>query len=487
MKKSFFLLCAILATNCINAQIEEFERVDETSAPTQSGSPLGLFKEYDGQHMLNQTVPFNIVGEKIFLSNPNPISISRDQTTYALDDDKEFNLAIQILPNKAWRFTPLNKGYYDVIGEYVDLQSINELHDSIKSLKFQADKYNYYNYSLSQLSSRLGGEIPSSSIESCKTNAKSLDLFFDCFGHPSVYIIPKGQLEGRINRKEEIDVMYKLKDSNNNIFLVTHRDRNVLVGSNIAVPVISIKKFIAVRGYETIKKSLEGNEFLFKYDFLRGDFTIFDFVKKQCITFQQGTIFVCKKVSVIDNCIVATLEDKSQPSNNVTVAVYKIGKYTFKGAYNEARGFIEVENIEGLIFVNGDPDSWTAETKLMGNLASINAVLDEQDKQRAAEFEKEKAEKEKKKQSLTHKYGLKYAQDIIDGKASVGMSKEMCKEALGSPDEITKSTNSSGSVEIWVYSLYHKYYPSLYPIIVVTFTNEKVTSVNEYTDSNYIF
>lgn len=486
MKKSFFLLCAILATNCINAQIEEFERVDETSAPTQSGSPLGLFKEYDGQHMLNQTVPFNLVGEKIFLSNPNPISISRDQTTYALDDDKEFNLAIQILPNKTWRFTPLNKGYYDVIGEYVDLQSINELHDSIKSLKFKTDKYNYYNYSLSKASNRLGGEIPSSSIESCKTNAKSLDLFFDCFRYPSVYIIPKGQLEGRISRKEDIDVMYKLRDSNNNIFLVTHRDRNVLVGSNIAIPVISIKKFIAVRGYETIKKSLEGNEFLLKFDYLRGDFKIFDFIKKQYITFQQGTIFVCKKVSVIDNYIVATLEDKSQSSNNVTVAVYQIGKYTFNGAYNEARGFIEVNNIEGLILIDGNPDSWETGTKLMGNLASINAVLDEQDKQRAAEFEKEKAEKEKKKQSLVRKYGPTYAQDIIDGKASVGMTKEMCKEALGSPDEISKRTDASGAIEIWVYSLYHKHYPSLYPIIVVIFTNDKVTSVNEYTDSNYI-
>ena len=193
MKKSMFLLCAILATICINAQIEEFDRVVEISTPTQRGSPLGLFNVYDGQHMLNQAVPFNLVGEKVFLSNPNPISISRDHTTYALDDGRELNMAIQILPNKAWRFTPLNKGYYDVIGEYVDLQSINELHDSIKSLKFQADKYNYYNYSLSKLSSRLGGEIPSSSIESCKTNAKSLDLFFDCFGHPSEYIIPKGQ------------------------------------------------------------------------------------------------------------------------------------------------------------------------------------------------------------------------------------------------------------------------------------------------------
>ena len=91
MKKSMFLLCAILATICINAQIEEFDRVVEISTPTQSGSPLGLFNVYDGQHMLNQAVPFNLVGEKVFLSNPNPISISRDHTTYALDDGSVFS------------------------------------------------------------------------------------------------------------------------------------------------------------------------------------------------------------------------------------------------------------------------------------------------------------------------------------------------------------------------------------------------------------
>ena len=176
------------------------------------------------------------------------------------------------------------------------------------------------------------------------------------------------------------------------------------------------------------------------------------------------------KVAVLKNCIDDPKEIAAVIGERTHSTVVKvIGKKII--LYREARKNPKIKLPE-----QKDED-WNTEVN-----SSIEIRKASEDEQRLAE-----QEKEKKKQSLTHKYGLKYAQDIIDGKASVGMSKEMCKEALGSPDEITKSTNSSGSVEIWVYSLYHKYYPSLYPIIVVTFTNEKVTSVNEYTDSNYIF
>lgn len=97
-----------------------------------------------------------------------------------------------------------------------------------------------------------------------------------------------------------------------------------------------------------------------------------------------------------------------------------------------------------------------------------------------AEIEKAK-KKETRKQELIKKYGQKFGTSIFNKEACVGMTKAMCKEAIGSPDQVTQSQTSSGNVEVWSYTLAYQMWNGLAPIIVVTFTNDRVTAVDKYT------
>lgn len=92
-----------------------------------------------------------------------------------------------------------------------------------------------------------------------------------------------------------------------------------------------------------------------------------------------------------------------------------------------------------------------------------------------------RAEKAKQHAEYVKKYGEKYAQNIIDGKVCVGMTKEMCQLAMGRPNNTTRNTSSLGVVEVWTYSTWYQMFGGLAPIIVVTFLDDKVSSVNEYT------
>jgi hypothetical protein len=94
-----------------------------------------------------------------------------------------------------------------------------------------------------------------------------------------------------------------------------------------------------------------------------------------------------------------------------------------------------------------------------------------------------RAERAKQKAEYVKKYGAKYAQNIIDGKVCVGMTKEMCLKAMGRPNNTSRSSNSLGVVEVWTYSTWYQMFGGLAPIIVVTFLDDKVTSVDEYKEN----
>ncbi len=94
-----------------------------------------------------------------------------------------------------------------------------------------------------------------------------------------------------------------------------------------------------------------------------------------------------------------------------------------------------------------------------------------------------RAERAKQKAEYVKKYGAKYAQNIIDGKVCVGMTKEMCLMAMGRPNNTSRSSNSLGVVEVWTYSTWYQMFGGLAPIIVVTFLDDKVTSVDEYKEN----
>lgn len=68
------------------------------------------------------------------------------------------------------------------------------------------------------------------------------------------------------------------------------------------------------------------------------------------------------------------------------------------------------------------------------------------------------SKKAKRKAELTQKYGADNADVILEGKVRIGMTKAMCEEAWGYPDEINKMTGSWGTDEQWVYGNNYLYF-----------------------------
>jgi hypothetical protein len=68
------------------------------------------------------------------------------------------------------------------------------------------------------------------------------------------------------------------------------------------------------------------------------------------------------------------------------------------------------------------------------------------------------AAKNKRKADLTRKYGASMANLILEGKIRVGMSKNMCRDSWGEPDDINKTITTYGTTEQWVYGYSYVYF-----------------------------
>ena len=68
------------------------------------------------------------------------------------------------------------------------------------------------------------------------------------------------------------------------------------------------------------------------------------------------------------------------------------------------------------------------------------------------------AAKNKRKADLTRKYGASTADIILQGKIRIGMTKNMCRESWGEPDDINKTTTTYGTNEQWVYGYSYVYF-----------------------------
>jgi hypothetical protein len=82
----------------------------------------------------------------------------------------------------------------------------------------------------------------------------------------------------------------------------------------------------------------------------------------------------------------------------------------------------------------------------------------QEEKERFAREADRKRKAEEFRQDCISKYGSKYGDYIADGKVVIGMTKEMCRLAWGSPMNINTTTTKYGTNEQWVYSLKHYLY-----------------------------
>lgn len=257
-------------------------------------------------------------------------------------------------------------------------------------------------------------------------------------------------------------VVYVLKDSKGKLFYVWFAEvwEIAAVDSksySVYGSYVSIEDFISVSTYNYLKATFEGKEIV--------ESAYYDNQNPFDSRTNDHFAYNAEKVLLKDGAISITLYNKK----NDTRKVEPIINYNWqKLGYD-----YDPKGKDSLRMLCTEKDCFVLRTEADSIIAKW-----EQDAQKA---EREKiAKDERKKQELIKKYGEKYANDIMAGKVTIGMTKEMCKQAIGSPDDITTSTNSIGTIEVWEYTRYHRYYPSLYPIVVVTFINNKVSSVNEY-------
>ena len=61
--------------------------------------------------------------------------------------------------------------------------------------------------------------------------------------------------------------------------------------------------------------------------------------------------------------------------------------------------------------------------------------------------------KKLRRENLIKKYGEKYGTMIADGHVAIGMTKPMCIDAWGKPQDINRTTGTYGVHEQWVYNM----------------------------------
>ena len=178
---------------------------------------------------------------------------------------------------------------------------------------------------------------------------------------------------------------------------------------------------------------------------------------------RSDDVYICKKIAFKDGQIMAAITDTASTS---------ISYMPVRSVSREA--FRRNQKNDSLTFLGIEGPSWFCKVH---DLDSVEAKIAYEEKKAEQEARKKDA---RKKQELIKKYGAKIGESIANGKACVGMNKNQCKEAMGTPDGITKNTNNLGTVEVWTYSLGYQMFNGLIPVTVVTFVNDKVTSVKEH-------
>lgn len=89
--------------------------------------------------------------------------------------------------------------------------------------------------------------------------------------------------------------------------------------------------------------------------------------------------------------------------------------------------------------------------------------------EKKAALAEKKAAEEQRQKNMVAKFGKEMGNLIINRKVKLGMTKEMCREAWGAPDDINRTIGSWGTHEQWVYSGGNYLY----------FENGKLTSIQD--------
>lgn len=176
--------------------------------------------------------------------------------------------------------------------------------------------------------------------------------------------------------------------------------------------------------------------------------------------------YTCTDVIVYKNSVMAIIEDQ-RSKGTFAVGVTKLDETRLplrigRNVDNTDFPLVYGSNIN--IMVKDDYDSVVTEQKRLYSLS---------EQQRWQEYEKLEMENElrqqQRQQELTEKYGSERAKEIISGKVSVGMTKEMCNDAWGYPWNGKETLETIlGTTEKWYY-----------PYATLSFVGNKLISIHK--------
>ena len=115
--------------------------------------------------------------------------------------------------------------------------------------------------------------------------------------------------------------------------------------------------------------------------------------------------------------------------------------------------------------------------------SDVDSLLTKWKYEEAQERLADERKQEQYRINMIQKYGENYGNLIAKGEICIGMTKDMCKEALGRPEQTNKVTNTLGVAEVWTYisnwaeSVFLDIEDEEY--MFVTFIDGKITSITE--------
>lgn len=224
-----------------------------------------------------------------------------------------------------------------------------------------------------------------------------------------------------------------------------------------------------------------------------------DFVTGKLINISDcGTLFTCKQIALHNGTIIAVLENEkgtiTQSIGNSLVII----KDNIPYIYDDNKGFayrrlltdldafkskIEPTKLpERIADIIGEDIYKTFEAqKYIDNfglyMAKVETLVSAEKKKAQAVKDQEYAalkqkianDDKKRLENCIAKYGSQYGSMVAKREVAIGMDKDMCKTAWGSPNRVQKEQQSGSTVETWIYTNIFSF-----DIKYIVFVNDKV-------------
>lgn len=263
----------------------------------------------------------------------------------------------------------------------------------------------------------------------------------------AVYVLKKGEQYYLVSRSVTTDGW---KGSPN---IVNIEHMNKMLGSiDIIGTLVTIDDFISVKGFNTMKKIFEN----------------------KVLTTQTDTTkcFLCKKIAPKDGIIQGLFENLS---TNQTI-------FRPITTYGVAPLYWDFEHEMASGASKEDIGDFSYNVHVLSNHYCIKDELDSVlNIREMKQIEKERIknmQKAEEQKRIINAYGEKFGQLIIEGEICLGMTKEMCKEAKGTPCQANSSQNEYAKIEVWTYNCMAFEY-GLSNLLFVTFTDGKITEITK--------